>query len=74
MAAHGSDFLCYLRTITAFTLAHTITLKLALLNIIHLSSKAVEATIALSIIKMAAAYAIGITATVWFFGKSDRVV
>jgi len=41
-------------TITAFTLAHTITLMLASLDIIHLSSKAVEATIALSIIFVAA--------------------
>jgi len=41
-------------TITAFTLAHTITLMLASLDMIHLSSKAVEATIALSIIFVAA--------------------
>ncbi len=41
-------------TITAFTLAHTITLMLASLDLIHLSSKAVEATIALSIIFVAA--------------------
>lgn len=41
-------------TITAFTLAHTITLMLASLDIIHLSSKAVEATIALSIVFVAA--------------------
>jgi len=40
-------------TITAFTLAHTITLMLASLDLIHLSSKAVEATIALSIIFVA---------------------
>ncbi|MCK5697706.1 MAG: HupE/UreJ family protein [Gammaproteobacteria bacterium] len=37
-------------TITAFTVAHTITLILASLDIIHLSSRAVEATIALSIV------------------------
>lgn len=41
-------------TITAFTLAHTITLMLASLDMIHLSSRAVEATIALSIIFVAA--------------------
>ncbi len=41
-------------TITAFTLAHTITLILASLDMIHLSSKAVESTIALSIIFVAA--------------------
>jgi hydrogenase/urease accessory protein HupE len=41
-------------TITAFTVAHTITLMLASLDMIHLSSSAVEATIALSIIFVAA--------------------
>ncbi len=41
-------------TITAFTVAHTITLMLASLDMIHLSSRAVEATIALSIIFVAA--------------------
>lgn len=41
-------------TITAFTLAHTITLMLASLDMIHLSSKAIEATIALSIVFVAA--------------------
>ena len=41
-------------TITAFTVAHTITLMLASLDLIHLSSRAVEATIALSIIFVAA--------------------
>ena len=41
-------------TITAFTVAHTITLMLASLDIIHLSSRAVEATIALSIVFVAA--------------------
>ena len=41
-------------TISAFTLAHTITLMLASLDLIHLSSRAVEATIALSIIFVAA--------------------
>lgn len=41
-------------TITAFTVAHTITLMLASLDIIHLSIRAVEATIALSIVFVAA--------------------
>ena len=41
-------------TITAFTVAHTITLMLASLEFIHLSSRAVEATIALSIVFVAA--------------------
>ena len=41
-------------TITSFTVAHTITLLLASLDKIHLSSSAVEATIALSIIFVAA--------------------
>ena len=41
-------------TITAFTIAHTITLMLASLEFIHLSSRAVEATIALSIVFVAA--------------------
>jgi len=41
-------------TITAFTVAHTITLMFASLDMIHLSSRAVEATIALSIVFVAA--------------------
>ena len=41
-------------TITAFTLAHTITLMLASLDLIYFSSRAVEATIALSIVFVAA--------------------
>lgn len=41
-------------TITAFTLAHTITLMLASLDMIYFSSRAVEATIALSIVFVAA--------------------
>ncbi len=41
-------------TITAFTVAHTITLMLASLDVIHLSSSAVEAIIALSIVFIAA--------------------
>jgi hydrogenase/urease accessory protein HupE len=41
-------------TITAFTLAHTITLMLASLDMIYFSSRAVEAIIALSIVFVAA--------------------
>lgn len=41
-------------TITAFTVAHTLTLMLASLQLLQLSSRAVEATIALSIIFVAA--------------------
>ena len=41
-------------TITAFTVAHTMTLMLASLDIIHFSSSAVEATIALSIVFVSA--------------------
>ncbi len=43
-----------LLTISAFTIAHTITLLLASLDVIHLSGRAVEATIALSIVFVAA--------------------
>ena len=39
-----------LKTITAFTLAHSITLGLATLGIVHISPRPVEATIALSIV------------------------
>ena len=38
------------KTITAFTLAHSITLALATLGLVHFPSQAVEATIALSIV------------------------
>lgn len=41
------------KTITAFTLAHSITLALAVLEIIQLSTQAVEATVALSIVFLA---------------------
>jgi hydrogenase/urease accessory protein HupE len=40
-------------TITAFTLAHSITLSLATLGVVHVSAPPVEATIALSIILLA---------------------
>lgn len=41
------------RTITAFTLAHSITLALAVLGVVHLPSATVEAMIALSILLLA---------------------
>lgn len=41
------------RTVTAFTVAHSITLALAVLDVVHLPSAAVEATIALSILLLA---------------------
>ena len=43
-----------LRTITAFTLAHSITLALATLGVVHVPGPPVEATIALSILLLAA--------------------
>lgn len=42
------------KTVTAFTVAHSITLGLATLGIVHLPSKPVEAVIALSIVFVAA--------------------
>ncbi|MCP8967658.1 HupE/UreJ family protein [Ectobacillus ponti] len=39
----------YIMTLTAFTIAHSITLSLAVLNIVHLPSRLVESVIALSI-------------------------
>jgi len=48
------DFKVLIKTITAFTIAHSITLALATMDFIHLSSRAVEATIALSIVFVAA--------------------
>jgi hypothetical protein len=42
------------KTVTAFTIAHSITLVLATLGVIHLPSKPVEAVIALSIVFVAA--------------------
>ena len=43
-----------LKTVTAFTIAHSITLALATLGFVHVPSKPVEATIALSIVFVAA--------------------
>ncbi len=42
-----------LKTVTAFTVAHSITLALAMLGFVHVPSKPVEATIALSIVFVA---------------------
>ena len=42
-----------LKTVTAFTIAHSITLALATLGIVHIPSRPVEATIALSIVFVA---------------------
>ncbi len=42
-----------LKTVTAFTVAHSITLALATLGFVHVASKPVEATIALSIVFVA---------------------
>src|SRR4030095_11132104 len=42
------------KTVTAFTVAHSITLGLATLGIVHVPSKPVEAVIALSIVFVAA--------------------
>ncbi len=42
-----------LKTITAFTLAHSITLSLATLGVVHVPGRPVEATIALSILLLA---------------------
>jgi hypothetical protein len=42
-----------LKTVTAFTIAHSITLALATLGFVHVPSKPVEATIALSIVFVA---------------------
>jgi hydrogenase/urease accessory protein HupE len=43
-----------IKTVTAFTVAHSITLALATLGFVHVPSKPVEATIALSIVFVAA--------------------
>jgi hydrogenase/urease accessory protein HupE len=43
-----------LKTVTAFTVAHSITLALATLGLVHVPSKPVEAVIALSIVYVAA--------------------
>jgi hydrogenase/urease accessory protein HupE len=51
LIVHGTSRL--LKTITAFTVAHTITLALAVLKVIRISSTPVEAVIALSIVFLA---------------------
>lgn len=56
-------------TITAFTVAHTITLAAATLGYVHLPSKPVEATIALSIVFVAAEIVHGIRGRV---GLTER--
>jgi hypothetical protein len=48
-----SDLAMLLKTITAFTLAHSITLALAVLGVVHVAPAAVEACIALSIVLLA---------------------
>lgn len=50
-----------LTTITAFTLAHSITLALATLGVVHVAAPPVEATIALSIVFLASELANGET-------------
>lgn len=47
------NVLALLKTITAFTLAHSLTLALAALQIVHVAQAPVEATIALSILFLA---------------------
>ncbi len=44
-----ASFLCVLKIVTAFTLAHSVTLSLAALKIVHLNSRLVETVIALSV-------------------------
>jgi hypothetical protein len=43
-----------IKTVTAFTLAHSITLGLATLGVVHVPQRSVEAVIALSIVFVAA--------------------
>lgn len=51
LIVHGTGLL--LKTITAFTVAHTITLGLAVIGIVHVSPTPIEAVIALSIVFLA---------------------
>ena len=44
-----ASLISVLKIVTAFTLAHSVTLSLAALNIVHLNSRLVEVTIALSV-------------------------
>jgi hypothetical protein len=57
LLVHGGWML--LKTVTAFTLAHSITLALAALGVVHLPGPPVEATIALSILLLAVEIARG---------------
>lgn len=54
LVLRGGDLWSLLKIVTAFTLAHSITLALAVLNVVVLPSRLVEATIALSIAYVAA--------------------
>ena len=44
-----ATFICVLKIVTAFTIAHSVTLSLAALKIVHLNSRLVEIVIALSV-------------------------
>ncbi|MFT4974171.1 MAG: hypothetical protein ACI8S6_000053 [Myxococcota bacterium] len=55
----GTDRRRLLGTLTAFTVAHSATLALAVFNLVHLPQRAVEAIIALSILALAAEIARG---------------
>jgi hypothetical protein len=50
----GGGLLAVMKIVTAFTLAHSVTLSLAVLNVVVLPERAVEAVIALSIAAVAA--------------------
>lgn len=46
----GGSFMTQVKTVTAFTLAHSLTLTLSVLNVVDLPSRLVESVIALSIV------------------------
>jgi hypothetical protein len=48
-ASFRATLICVLKIVTAFTVAHSITLSLAALQIVHLNSRLVETVIALSV-------------------------
>ena len=50
----GGGFINILKSVSGFTLGHSITLTLATLNIVHVPSRLVESCIALSIVIVAA--------------------
>ncbi len=54
LVLRGGNFVSLLKIVTAFTIAHSITLALAVLNIVVLPGRLVEATIAASIAYVAA--------------------